>query len=166
MTTGNQGMAYMKAKGSSQGTFLEDHSRAGKDRTLCVSVRFRGDVPHDVRGGGKYATTRHEPVSVVHEWGPATVQFMTALWANETLDEVELEFVLPGGADREVTFAWLTLKKATVAYVELVSGNTGKLAEGTHRQLGEVGLHAEQIEFKLNGSDGPMVASYDRSKQS
>jgi type VI protein secretion system component Hcp len=155
----------MKAKGSSQGVFAEDKSRAGKDRTLCVTVRFRGDVPHDARGG-KYETTRHQPISVVHQWGPATVQFMTALWANETLDEVNLEFVLPGGADREVTFAWLTLKKATVAYVELVSGDTQKLAAGLHAQLADVGLVAEQIEFKFNGPDGPLVANYDRSKQS
>jgi type VI protein secretion system component Hcp len=162
----NQGMAYMKATGSAQGAFAEDHSRAGKGKTLCLNVRFRGEVPHDVRGGGKYATTRHEPVSIVHEWGPATVQFMTALWANETLDEVELEFVVPGGPGREVTQAWLTLKKATVAYVELRSGDSDKLAEGNHRQLGEVGLHAEQIEFKLQGPDGPLVANYDRSKQS
>jgi type VI protein secretion system component Hcp len=155
----------MKAKGSAQGAFLEDRSRAGKGRTLCVAVRFRGDVPHDVRGGG-YATTRHEPISIVHEWGPATVQFMTALWANETLDEVELEFVYPGSPGEAPTSAWLTLKKATVAYVELVSGDTQKIAAGDHRQLGEVGLHAEQIEFKFEGSDGPLVAQYDRSKQS
>jgi type VI secretion system Hcp family effector len=159
-------MAYMKTTGSSQGVFAEDKSRAGKDKTLCLSVRFRGDVPHDVRGGTKYATTRHEPVSIVHAWGPATVQFMTALWANETLDQVELEFVRPGGEGHEPAFAWLTLKKATVAYVELVTGEARKLADGTYRELGEVGLYAEQIEFKLQGPDGPMVANYDRSKQS
>jgi hypothetical protein len=47
-----------------------------------------------------------------------------------------------------------------------VSGDTHKLAGGSHRQLAEVGLHAEQIEFKFNGPDGPLVANYDRSKQS
>jgi type VI secretion system Hcp family effector len=166
VTTGNQAMAYMRAKGSAQGAFVEDHSRAGKGKTLCLSVRFRGEVPHDVRGGGRYATTRHEPVSIVHEWGPATVQFMTALWANETLDEVELEFLRPGNAGEDLSFAWITLKKATVAYVELVSGATHKLAPGEHRQLADVGLHAEQIEFKFHGHDGPHVAQYDRSKQS
>ena len=92
MITGFQAMAYMKAKGSAQGTFAEDKSRAGKDRTLCLSVGFRGEVPHDVRGG-KQSTTHHKPVSIVHLWSPATVQFMTALWANETLDEVELELL-------------------------------------------------------------------------
>ena len=88
MITGFQAMAYMKAKGSAQGTFAEDKSRAGKDRTLCLSVGFRGEVPHDVRGG-KRSTTHHKPVSIVHLWSPATVQFMTALWANETLEPNE-----------------------------------------------------------------------------
>jgi type VI secretion system Hcp family effector len=163
----NQTMAYMKAKGSSQGGFLEDGTRAGKDRTLCLAVRFRGEVPHDVRGGGgKYTTTRHEPISVVHEWGPATVQFMSALWSNETLDEVDLEFIRVDGKGKEEVYAHLTLTKATVAYVELRSGETAPLAEGEHRALGEVGLHAEKVEFKLASAGGPMVASYDRGKQS
>ncbi|HEY6459863.1 MAG TPA: type VI secretion system tube protein Hcp [Polyangiaceae bacterium] len=163
MSTGNLAMAYMKAKGSSQGAFLEDHSRAGKDRTLCLAVRFRGEVPHDVRGG-KYATTRHEPISVVHEWGPATVQFMSALWSNETLDEVSFEFVRQDDGGKEEVYATLSLSKATVAYVELRSGDVARLVEGEHRALGEAGLLAEKVEFKLVGASGPMVATYDRSK--
>ena len=161
VSTGIRAMAYMRAKGSSQGTFKDDSSRAGKDRTLCYAVRFRADVPHDVRGG-KHAVTRHEPISVVHEWGPATVHFVTALWSNETLDEVVFEFVEPDKDGKEKTFATLTLSKATVAYAELRSGNTDKLVAGEHhRPLGEVGLHAEKIELKLQADGGPMTAKYD-----
>lgn len=165
MLTGYQAMAYMKAKGSAQGTFAEDKSRAGKDRTLCLSVGFRGEVPHDVRGG-KHSTTLHKPVSIVHLWSPATVQFMTALWANETLDEVEIAFVRPDGTGKEQEYATLKLGKATVAYVDLKSGETAKLEEGQHWALCDVGLHAENIEFKLKGDGGPLVASYDRTKHS
>lgn len=165
MITGFQAMAYMKAKGSAQGTFAEDKSRAGKDRTLCLSVGFRGEVPHDVRGG-KQSTTHHKPVSIVHLWSPATVQFMTALWANETLDEVEIAFVRPDGTGKEEEYATLKLTKATVAYVDLKSGETARLAEGQHWALCDVGLNAEKIEFKLKGEGGPLVASYDRTKHS
>ncbi|MGH7298616.1 MAG: type VI secretion system tube protein Hcp [Polyangiaceae bacterium] len=165
MSTGNQEMAYMKAKGSSQGTFAEDATRAGQDRTLCVSVGFKAEVPHDVRGG-KHATTRHEPISVVHVWSPATVQFLTALWANETLDEVDIAFIRPDGKGKEEEYATLTLTKATVAYVKLRSGDTEALAEGLHRALCDVGLHAEKIEFKLQGPSGQLVAKYDRAKHS
>jgi type VI secretion system Hcp family effector len=158
-------MAYMQTTGSQQGVFLEDQFASGDNRTLCHSVRFRGEVPHDVRGG-KYATTRHEPISVVHEWGPATVQFMSALWSNETLSTVTFEFVRTAEAGGIEVFAHLTLTSATVAYVELQSGDTEKLAEGVNRALSEVGLHAAKIEFKLKGPQGPMTASYDRARQS
>jgi type VI protein secretion system component Hcp len=150
----------MRIKGSSQGVFIEDGSRAGKERSLCLAVRFRGDVPHDVRGG-KHAVTRHEPVSVIHEWGPATVQFVAALWSNEVLDEVVFDFIR-----RDVTeevYATLTLTKATVAYAELRSGHGERLLAGQYRELGEVGLHAEKLELKMKSGSGHVTASYDRS---
>jgi type VI secretion system Hcp family effector len=165
VTTANQAMAYMQATGSSQGLFAEDGSRAGKDKTLCLSVAFKGEVPHDVRAG-QHATTRHEPVSIVHEWSPATVQFLAALWANEPLKEVALSFVRPDGTGKEEEYATLTLSTATVAYVKLRSGNTAELAAGDHRALCDVGLRAEKIEFKLKTSGGQKVATYERDKQS
>ena len=165
MITGFQAMAYMKAKGSAQGTFAEDKSRAGKDRTLCLSVGFRGEVPHDVRGG-THATTQHKPVTIVHVWSPATVQFLTALWANETLEEVEIAFVRRDGGGQEEEYATLKLGKATVAYVDLKTGETAKLAEGQYLALCDVGLRAEKIEFRLKGEGGPLVASYDRTRHS
>jgi type VI secretion system Hcp family effector len=151
----------MRVKGSSQGVFADDASQAGKERTLCVSVRFRGEVPHDVRQG-KYAVTRHEPVSIIHEWTPATVQFTAAMWSNEVLDEVHLEFIRVKEGHEEV-FATLTLTKATVAFAELRSGHSDWLA-GEHRQLAEVGLHAEKLEYKMKHGSGYVTASYDRGQ--
>ncbi|MGD0529790.1 MAG: type VI secretion system tube protein Hcp [Polyangiaceae bacterium] len=168
-------VAFMHVKGSSQGGFLDDGTRAGSGRTLCHSVRFRGDVPHDVRGGSHHVT-KHEPISVVHEWGPATVQFLSALWSNEVLDEVGFEFMRADGHGKEVVYATLTLTKATVAYVELRSGGQSAGAEAGQpggageAEVGEwlahddVGLHAEKIEFTIKSGSGNVTATYDRSK--
>jgi type VI secretion system Hcp family effector len=158
-------MAYMRVKGSTQGAFLDDSSRAGKGHTLCFAVRFRGDVPHDVRHG-KHAVTQHEPISVIHEWTPATAQFLSALWSNEVLDEVGLDFVRQDPGGKEEIYASLTLTKATVAYLELRSGRTEELIGGEHRALSDVGLRAEKIEFKLKSGSGQVTATYDRTKQS
>jgi type VI secretion system Hcp family effector len=161
VTAINEPMAYMRVKGSSQGVFIEDGTWAGKDRTLCLAVRFRGEVPHDVRHG-KYAVTRHEPISVIHEWGPATVQFVAALWSNEVLEEVVFDFVRRA-VDEEI-YATLTLTKATVAYAELRSGHADQLLAGEHhRELGEIGLHAEKLELKMRSGSGHVTATYDRS---
>lgn len=164
MSKANQWMATMHVKGSSQGVFQDDGSWAGKDRTRCAAVRFRGEVPHDVRDG-KYVAARNHPVSVLHEWTPATVQFVQALWSNEVLDEVVLYFRRPDGKGSEEDFATLTLTKATVAYAELTTGHADAI-EGDHRQMCDVGLHAEKMEFKLKAAGGQLTASYDRSKTS
>jgi type VI secretion system Hcp family effector len=162
VSKGNQWMATIHVKGSSQGVFQEDGSWAGKDRTRCAAVKFRGEVPHDVRGG-KYVALRHEPVSVIHEWSPATVQFVQALWSNEVLDEVVLAFLRGGRQGGEHHFATLTLMNATVAYAQLTTGHDDEI-EGEHRQLCDVGLHAEKMEFTLNPGSGQLSASYDRNK--
>jgi type VI secretion system Hcp family effector len=160
---GHLAVAYMHVKGSSQGGFMEDGTRAGKGKTLCQSVRFRGDVPHDVRGG-KHAVTKHEPISVVHEWGPATAQFLSALWSNEVLDEVVLEFPRQDKDGKEEIYATLTLTKATVAYVELRSGKAEQSVEGDWRAHDDVGLHAEKIEFTIKDGSGKVTATYDKHK--
>jgi type VI secretion system Hcp family effector len=153
----------MHVKGSSQGAFLEDKSRAGKGRTSCLAVTFRGEVPHDVRDG-KHAVTKHDPIMVTHEWTPATAHFLSALWSNEILDEVKLEFARQDKGGKEEVYATLTLTKATVAYVELRSGKEQEPEEGEYRPVADVGLVAEKIEFKLKGEGGQVTATYDRKK--
>jgi type VI secretion system Hcp family effector len=152
----------MHVKGSTQGPFMEDGTRAGKGKSLVVAVRFRGEVPHDVRHG-KHAVTKHEPISVVHEWGPTTAQFLSALWANEVLDEVGLEFVRQDSTGKEEVYATLTLSKATVAYVELQSG-AAERAAGEWRPHDDVGLYAEKIEFMIKSGSGKVTATYDAKR--
>jgi type VI secretion system Hcp family effector len=162
VSTNPSAFAYMYVKSSSQGTFLDDSSRAGTGKSLCRAVRFRGDVPHDVRQGSSYAVTQHEPISVIREWGPSTVQFLSSLWSNEVLDEVRFEFVRQDSNGDETVYATMTLTKATIAYVELRSGNTSELLEGDHRALDMIGFQAEKIEFKLKDASGDATANYDR----
>jgi type VI secretion system Hcp family effector len=156
-------VAYMHVKGSSQGGFLDDHSRAGKGKTSCLAVRFRGEVPHDVRKG-EHAVTKHEPIRVTHEWSPATAQFLNAMWSNEILDEVKLEFVRQDKSGKEEVYATLTLSKATVACMDLHSGKEEEPEQGEYRPVSDVGLVAEKIEFKLKDTSGQVTATYDRKK--
>jgi type VI secretion system Hcp family effector len=157
--------AYMHVKSSAQGSFLEDQSQAGASKTLCLSVRFRGEVPHDVRQG-TYAITKHDPITVIREWSPSSVQFLTSLWNNEVLDEVGFDFVRPDNAGKEEIFATLTLTKATVVFVELQSGNTKHLIEGEPRNVDHIGFQAQKITFRVTGPNGPVEATYVRKASS
>jgi type VI secretion system Hcp family effector len=154
--------AYMHVKSAAQGQFLDDETQAGKSKTLCLAVRYRGEVPHDVRKGN-VAATQHEPITVIGEWSPSTVQFLTSLWNNEVISEVSFDFVRPDTSGKDEVYATLTLNKVTVAFVELRSGNTAGLIPGELRTVDCIGLHAQQIAFKLmNGPHGPVEASYVR----
>lgn len=157
----SEAFAYMHVKSSAQGGFLDDESQAGSSKTLCLAIRFRGDVPHDARKGS-YAVTQHEPITVVREWSPSTVQFLTSLWNNELIDEVGFDFVRPDTAGKDEVYATLTLNQVTVAFVELRSGNTAGLTSGDLRAVDYIGFHAQQISFKVTGPNGPVEASYVR----
>jgi type VI protein secretion system component Hcp len=153
--------AYMHVKSKAQGVFVDDKTKAGAAKSLCLAVRFRGDVPHDVRKGG-FAVTEHEPITVVRDWSASTVQFLTSFWANEVLDEVKFDFVRPDDAGKEQTFATLTLTQVTVAFVELRSGNTAELVEAAPRTLEYIGLRAQGIEFNVDSPSGGVTANYSR----
>lgn len=156
-------LAYMHVKSSDQGTFADDASRAGTDRSICLAVRFRGEVPHDVKKGSSYAVTQHEPVTVVREWSASTVQFLTAMWNNQTLDEVGFDFVRTNKDGKEEIYATLTLTSARVAFVELRSGNTAGLLESSPRSVDYIGLQAQVITFVVKGPNGDATASYQRT---
>jgi len=155
-------LSYMHVKSSVQGAFLDDASRAGATKTVCLAVHFRGEVPHDVRKGSSYAVTQHKPISVIREWSPTTVQFLVAMWNNEVLDEVGFDFVRPNTEGMEEIYATLTLTNATVAFVELRSGNTASLMETAPRAVDYIGFHAQTIEFKVMGPNGASTATYER----
>jgi type VI secretion system Hcp family effector len=154
--------AYMHVKSASQGMFADDATQAGSQKTLCLAVHFRGEVPHDARSGGGYAVTQHEPITVIREWSASTAQFLTSLWSNEVLTEVGFDFVRQNSDGQEEVYATLTLNQATIAFVEMRSGNTDDLIPNHPRALDYIGFHAQQIEFKYNDPSGPATASYDR----
>lgn len=163
MSTKPHSLAFMSVKGASSSGFPGASSSGGKSR--CLAVRFRGEVPHDVRKSGTHAVTQHEPITVIREWSPSSAQVLTALWNNQVLEEVRFDFLRDEG-ETEIVYATLTLSQATVAFVELRSGNTEDLLEGDYRALDVIGFHAEKIEFKIKDSGGDATANYDRKAQS
>ncbi|MCL2724724.1 MAG: type VI secretion system tube protein Hcp [Polyangiaceae bacterium] len=152
----------MRVKSAAQGVFKSDQSRAGVGYTLCLAVRFRGEVPHDVRGGNAYKVTQHEPITVIRRWSASTSQFLIAMWNNEVLTEVFFEFIQHDPGGKEVVFATMTLTKVTVVSVELRSGNTHELVESDHGALDVLGFHAEGIEFTFMEDGGGATAKYSQ----
>ena len=164
MNSKRSSVIYMKVKSAKQGTFLGDDARAGHGKTTCLDFRFSCEVPHDVRKekGGEYAVVAHKPVTLISEWNPMVVQCLSAAWTNEVLDEVSLDFVRFDAGGQEVIFATMTLYKATVAIVDLGSGDTSRFLQGDYTGLAQIGLSPEKIEFKVKDKGGDASAHYDR----
>src|ERR1700740_1396617 len=86
---------YVTIKGQKQGQFKgEGTAPKRKDKWIPISS-FEYEVvsPRDAATGQPAERRHHKPVTVVKEWGAATPQIFTALTTNETLPEVELEFL-------------------------------------------------------------------------
>jgi type VI protein secretion system component Hcp len=130
---------------------------------MCLDFRFSCEIPHDVRKEkGEYSVVEHKPVSIITEWNPLVVQCLSAAWSNEVLDEVSLDFARFDSSGQEVTFATMTLSKATVAVMDLGSGDTSRFVQGEYLGLAQIGLSPEKIEFKVKDKGGDASAHYDR----
>lgn len=172
MASNNQSIIYIQIKGSSQGQFKSDESRAGGGKSMAVACRGSVVVPHDTRtkgdnkGGG---IAQNEPTWVVCEWNAMFAQCLQAAWnSSEPLEEVSLTFVRRDSGGVEKAYAEMTMKKATIAGIDFGVGDTAHLLPGTHEygDLARIGFLAEEILFESKGADGSTKASYKRKADS
>lgn len=146
---------YVKIKGKKQGRFAGESKREKRtDWCEGVALRYRTHVPADAQQGVATGHVRHEPLVVTKEWGEASPQILEALWGNEVLEEVVLEFVEADGlGDPEVVYEEIVLKRATIVSVERhtekprAHGDLDRVTAAT-RELEDVGFKFEEISIK------------------
>src|SRR5690349_9689461 len=71
-----------------------------KDRWDGALLTFSYGVesPRDISSGQASGKRQHQPVTITKEWGASSPQLFQALWTNEVLDSVVIEFVAPDGS--------------------------------------------------------------------
>lgn len=151
---------YLKVTGSSQGPFTSDTPGDGTGRSLCYGFRFKGVADNDPTRGAASAARSHEPIAVLKAWGPSSPQFAQAFWCNEVLKEVVFDFVRAekvGAA--ETPFEQITLKGATIAFIERKAGHLGDVPPDAPFELEEIGFRFEEMTMK--SIQGKTVATYD-----
>ncbi|WP_394821382.1 type VI secretion system tube protein Hcp [Pendulispora albinea] len=144
MTSNQQAIIYVEIKGSKQGRFKSDPSRAGKDKPTCVAYRFGIEVPHETRGSADIV--RNQPLCIICEWNSFVVQCMQAAWNNsEPLEEVVLTFMRQEAGGSERPYKTMTLKNATIALLRNGSADPDYILRDDYRDLTLIGFLAEEI---------------------
>src|SRR5579872_4382408 len=68
----------------------------GKDKygsSTCHAFEYQVEPPLDITTGHASGKRQHNPIKITKEWGDATPQLFQAVWSNEVLESVVIQFV-------------------------------------------------------------------------
>ena len=116
--------AYLAVKGEKQGQFKgESIKTARKDKWIAIlAFSYEMISPRDAASGQASGKRQHKPIKIVKEWGAATPQLLSALATNESLPEVNFEFLKVDKQGKEFVYQTIKLGQATVCSVQQFTG--------------------------------------------
>jgi type VI secretion system secreted protein Hcp len=122
-------MAYqarIKIKGTKQGQFKGEGIQTSAGQNWIPVLAFSNEVqsPRDIATGMASGKRQWSPVKIVKEWGASSPQALQACATNETLTEVDIEFIKVKDDGTEYTYQTLTLSNASLASVRRFTGNS------------------------------------------
>jgi type VI secretion system secreted protein Hcp len=159
--------AYMSVKGQKQGLFKGGVIQKGREGKIGVIAMSHEIVsPRDAASGLPTGKVQHKPLTVTVEWDSAIFQFYNALFANETLSEVTIDFFAPsmlgqvGGAGAEVNFVTVNLTNASIASIRSQQPNTKDPNQVRYKEYLEVSFTYQKIEVKNNINKGIAIGNW------
>lgn len=159
--------AYMSVKGQKQGLFKGGVIQKGREGKIGVIAMSHEIVsPRDAASGLPTGKVQHKPLTVTVEWDSAIFQFYNALFANETLSEVTIDFFAPsmlgqvGGAGAEVNFVTVKLTNASIASIRSQQPNTKDPNQVRYKEYLEVSFTYQKIEVKNNINKGIAIGNW------
>lgn len=122
---------FMKIKGETQQQFKGESKQEDKKKEYmpCIWWEMGGLVPFDPNSGEVKGQRQHQPLKVVKEAGAASPQILQAMWTNETLPEVVLEFFYTPGTGAQVPLETVKLKNARIINVRRYIEKSAKGAQ-------------------------------------
>lgn len=158
--------AYMSVKGQKQGLIKGGVVQKGREGKILVIASTHEIVsPRDPVTGQATQKRAHKPFIVTIEWDQALPNLYRALFTNETLSEVTIDYFAPnslgtaGGAGVEVNYMTVKLTNASIASIHSKMPNS-KVPELIRlREFAEVSFVYQKIDVihKISGgtaSDG------------
>ena len=159
--------AYMSIKGQKQGMFKGGVTQKGREGKIGVIAMSHEIVsPRDAASGLPAGKIQHKPLTVTVEWDSSIFQFYTALFSNETLSEVTIDFFTPstlgqvGGTGAEVNYVTVKLSNASIASIRSTQPNTKNPELLRYKEYLEVSFTYQKIEVKNNIGGGTAIGNW------
>jgi len=117
----------MKVTGRKTGVFKGDDvaSRRTSDLITVIAYQYELVSPRDPVSGLASGKRQHKPVTITHELGGSSPQFLNAAATNEVLTSVVIDFARADASGKETLFYVVTLTDASVSDVrQSTSGDT------------------------------------------
>ena len=117
----------MKVTGHKTGVFKGEDTARAKDAVNLINVtgyQYELTSPRDPASGLPTGKRMHKPLTISHEMGGSSPQFLNALATNESLDSVVINFFRIDRSGRDVNYYRVTLTNGSVSDVkQFSSGN-------------------------------------------
>ncbi|MBJ6727149.1 type VI secretion system tube protein TssD [Geomesophilobacter sediminis] len=150
---------YLSIDGSKQGKFKADVATAAKER---VSAAIGGKIsadgythsivsPRDPQSGLPTGQRMHKPLVIIKEVSACTPQLYQAMFTNENLKTVAIDFIGPDAKGVDTVVQTITLSNASIASVHQFVTAEGKVMEEITFVYGK--LQIDNKEGKTSASD-------------
>lgn len=152
---------YVIVEGTKQGVFKGENPR-GDQKTAILALGFRYEVqtPRDPATGQPTGKRQHQPIVITKRLGPATPQLFAAMFSNEVLKSVVIEFARTNATGTEELDNIVTLTNATIVNIRQF---TDRSLTPDPQQLDEFSLSFQTI--KIENKSGQTMGLDDLSRR-
>jgi len=122
----------MQVTGTKQGLFKGDDFILGRPTANLITLsgyQFEVVSPQDIATGQPSGKVQYKPVTVTHELGGSSPEFLAAAATNEVLTSVVINFYRADRTGKQVNYYRVTLTNATVSDVKQYTGSSSVLED-------------------------------------
>jgi len=87
-----------------------------------LSFSYSVEPPRDTATGQASGKRQHQPIVITKEWGASLPQLFQALWSNEVLTSVVIQFVDPNGNPPKKKSRRIQLSNAVISHMKHIGG--------------------------------------------
>ena len=115
-------------------------SKGNEGKIECTGFRYSVSSAHDPATGQLTGRRTQQPVTIIKQFDSSTPQLLQALYTNEVLKTIVIEFYKRSPTGTEVLFYTVTLTNATISSIVQTGGTASDKASTT-------GVPSEEVSF-------------------
>jgi len=151
-------IAYMTIDGAKTGKFKGSSTGRGNEGKIeCIGFNYSVSSPRDVASGQATGKRIHQPVRIIKPFDSSTPQLQNALYTNEVLKTVVIEFYKRSPTGMETPFYTITLANATISAIVQNGGTASEKVGMPNVPNEEISFVFQKIE--VNYKEGNISAS-------